>query len=894
MVGIFSPAEADAIPAWLSPSMREALFLIVKEEDGKSRIIFGLEMNLTGDDGISLSDLEFIGRFIPPGEDELSLTVQLFLSTEPVSAVQVKAYNLVLTELGSSLPLPKAGLKKGLTLETEITAPLLGENLVIPITGPAGGDSPAQTKTDWRPLSPKKGGGKGRKLGPVIVRKVGLTMEDGKVKILLDAGLEMGGFTFDLLGFGIKIPLRTDLNILRDIDFGLDGMELDVKKGDITIAGGFMRQVIPIGGKDYDGYAGEIRVGIGPQSLTAFAGYVDLDGTPSFFIYAVALLPLGGVPEFFIDGFAGGFGLNSSLAIPPIEEVRNFIMVRAAFGESYLDAGDGRSTLSRIFEDIPPARGRHWIAVGIKATHYKFIESFLLVAVTFGNRVELELLGLARLKLPKGAEKLARAELAIHAHVVPEEGTIGIDARISDGSYILNPLAKLSGGFAFYTWFAGEHAGDFVITLGGYNPQYKRPAHFPSVPRLALAYQVSRNIYIKGSAYFALTPKMLMVGGRLEGTADLGIVRAWFVVQAHFLMNFQPFEYLITASVNIGATFRLKILFVSIKFSIQVGASMSIWGPEFGGRAVIDLSMISFTINFGNSPALPRPVGWENFRNELLPPTPQLHQVTISQGIVRELKAESFGPDSVRFIVNPADLEVRVKSSIPARDVELNYLSSHYTDRVSDWKLGIGPMNLKADRFQPTLMVTFRKVDDGGEYGEVIDGSGFGDTSVVPAALWGGFMDRNVNGPRLLGSAAAEAPFTGLHFQPAGDQTADVLPPMLVDLLIQSKPDRIEVKAPPPPFVPQRIILSDYLGKDQLAFIKTPDLNVHRQLLDIPGFEHLPPEGSLTFNRSTVSQIDIDQFDDPPLLGTLGSRYRRLVMPLPGELPEDWIDPRTS
>ena len=48
----------------------------------------------------------------------------------------------------------------------------------------------------------------------------------------------------------------------------------------------------------------------------------------------------------------------------------------------------------------------------------------------------------------------------------------------------MTPECRLTGGFAFYTWFSGDHEGDFVVTLGGYQQKFKRPSHYPVVPRL--------------------------------------------------------------------------------------------------------------------------------------------------------------------------------------------------------------------------------------------------------------------------------------------------------------------------------------------------------------------------------------------------------------------------
>lgn len=47
-----------------------------------------------------------------------------------------------------------------------------------------------------------------KRFGPVFVDKVGVTLEHGRIKLLLDAGMDMGGFTFKMLDFG-RCTLKT-------------------------------------------------------------------------------------------------------------------------------------------------------------------------------------------------------------------------------------------------------------------------------------------------------------------------------------------------------------------------------------------------------------------------------------------------------------------------------------------------------------------------------------------------------------------------------------------------------------------------------------------------------------------------------------------------------------
>ena len=76
-------------------------------------------------------------------------------------------------------------------------------------------------------------------------------------------------------------------------------------------------------------------------------------------------------------------------------------------------------------------------------------------------------------------------------------------------------------------WFSGPHAGEFVLTLGGYHPSFHRDG-YPVVPRLGFVWTVSSFLVIKGESYFALTSEAMMA--RPESTVQFRAVNASGVV----------------------------------------------------------------------------------------------------------------------------------------------------------------------------------------------------------------------------------------------------------------------------------------------------------------------------------------------------------------------------
>ncbi len=104
-----------------------------------------------------------------------------------------------------------------------------------------------------------------------------------------------------------------------------------------------------------------------------------------------------------------------------------------------------------------------------------------------------------------------------------------------------------------------------------------------------------------------------MAGIDIKATADLGPITAWFHASADFFIGWKPFTYHARIGIALGASLTLDVGFVTIRITIHVGVGLDIWGPEFGGRAVVDLSIVSFAIDFGNQQQ-PAPVlTWSEF-----------------------------------------------------------------------------------------------------------------------------------------------------------------------------------------------------------------------------------------------------------------------------------------
>jgi hypothetical protein len=279
---------------------------------------------------------------------------------------------------------------------------------------------------------------------------------------------------------------------------------------------------------------------------------------------------------------------------------------------------------------------------------------------------------------------LVSVELALKARFSTIEGVISVEARLTDNSWVLSRDCRLTGGFAFFLWFAGEHSGDFVITIGGYHPRYTPPAHYPVVPRLGFNWRVSSSIYIKGEAYFALTPREVMAGGLLEAVYDSGDVRAWFRAWANMYIKWRPFWFEVEIGIAIGVSVDTWLG----RVEIETGASLIVWGPEIGGEVTVDVWVISITIPFGADRVIPvEAISWDEFRTTLLPAEDdKLFAGGIERGLVSGSPAT--GPWSVL-----PEFVIRTETFLGAGRVRLG--SGVQTASVTDGDRGAFDIDIK-------------------------------------------------------------------------------------------------------------------------------------------------------------------------------------------------------
>ena len=541
-------------------------------------------------------------------------------------------------------------------------------------------------------------------IGPLSVRRVGLGYEAQKLAIKLDAGLQLSVLTLTLEGLGLSYPINKlttkPKEIWDNLEFHLDGASVAFSGGPLTIGGGLIKVEVPRH-PDWLQLDGFLLIRTAVFTITAIGSYANINGTTSLFVFAALQKELGGPAFFFVTGLAVGFGINRALKLPAIEEVHNFPLIKAATDRKYLAENlDLRAISQRLDTYIYPLQGNFWMAAGVKFSSFAFIQSFAMLTVSFGTQIEIALLGLSRISVPMqlpgevDLTPIACAELAIKASFSTATGLLAVEARLTDNSFLFSRDCRLRGGFAFYIWFAGEHEGDFVVTLGGYHAKFVKPPWYPMVPRLGIHWQISTALSITGETYFALTPSCLMAGGRLDLVFHAGPIRAWFHAYADFLIAWKPFHYDIEVGIRIGVALHLAIF----TLSIELAAWLHLWGPPFGGIAHVSLSIISFDIPFGDQDqGEPEPLTWDQFHRSFLPHSkangggdPLVSSIRMIGGLISEREIGEGDKKQTLRLVNAHQLSFITESVIPSTELSLN--ASKATADTSALPLGIRPM----------------------------------------------------------------------------------------------------------------------------------------------------------------------------------------------------------
>ena len=479
-----------------------------------------------------------------------------------------------------------------------------------------------------------------KKFGPVNIAQIGVkywvdntisSPNKHRLSIMVDGQAEIAGFLAQVDDLGVNFPL------LRPFEFGdwkfeLKGLAISFTKGDLSIAGALRKENgtvyfpdtsqiqifypdgVPSSSPDppgdwivpyveYQGLCTITTSTLGLSAIGAFARVPKEDGTGfvSCFVIAALNMPIGGPPMFFINGLMGGIGINRELLLPDINAINQNLFIQALGGSL---ADDPMGALEQIRSTFPVEHGTFWLAVGLKFTSFKVVETKAVLFARFGDGFTIGLLGVSTLDLPDASMRIACIELGIMAYYDSGENLLWVQAQLTDNSYLFTTTCKLTGGFALAIWF---NTGEFVLSLGGYHPGFTKPSQYPVVPRIGFNWTPTSALTIKGGVYFTLCSSAVMLGGGLDASYKKGKLTASFLAGMDVLIIFDPFKYDFSVYINVSVKYG--------KLGGSLGADLQIMGPKMHGKARIELLFVKFTVKFGPWDTAPAPIAFKKFIN---------------------------------------------------------------------------------------------------------------------------------------------------------------------------------------------------------------------------------------------------------------------------------------
>lgn len=547
---------------------------------------------------------------------------------------------------------------------------------------------------------------------------------------------------------------------------GDNGLSVDYYSPPLRIAGALTALPAPEGYKTVVG--GVLLVDTGAFNGSAMGAYVVPDGSgadPSLFAYGSLGSQVGfGPPMFQVRGISAGFGWNSRVRVPAADALGSFPFLVALDNPGEIGADDEEVDPLKVLGEliggsnpwVRPQEGDLWFAAGLAFNCFETFRGHAMALVQTGSDLTISLLGVGGTQLPtKSDKKIARVEIGIEATLRPTAGELSIGAAFTEKTFLIDPNCKLRGGVGMKFWF-GNHAnaGDFALMLGAIPAGRELPARYPKQQPAGLTWGVGSNVNITGSAYAAFTPKSLMAGGSLDVVFQSGMLRAWLTARVDALLEWNPFYFDVGMGIRVGVSATIKVWFVKIRISIEVGVSVRVWGPAVGGEATVHLWFISFTIGFGadrrdSEPAL----GWGGFQG-MLPPPENMVRTTPIAGYTGEGAPATRG-EVKPWLVSNGGFTFTADTQAPVSKVYLNQ-GSDTVEVASDTAVDILPMHLQGKGSELRIWLTYN--------GEAATLTPWGRAILrgnVPNGLWGQKADAPNDGiipDRILGIRLTSPP----------------------------------------------------------------------------------------------------------------------------------------
>lgn len=509
-------------------------------------------------------------------------------------------------------------------------------------------------------------------LGPIKLTEIYLGLGTA------DPGIRLSGATSGEIKLGPVTGVVTRVGISADVTFpddgnlGIldlkigfkppDGIGLSIDAGAVT-GGGFL-EFEP----EHDRYAGTLQLHLPKFSVNA-VGLLTTRLPGGQDGYSLLILITGqdlGIQlgmGLKLDGIGGLLGVHRSMQAAPLREAS-----RTGTLDSVLFPEDVVAHARRIISDLrsffPPTADEYIIGPMLRigwGTPTLVTGDLGVILQIPKNRIAI----LGRLSAVLPDEKAPIVELNMDALGVlsPPEKTMTLDATIYDSRVV---IFALTGQMAMRSRWGDDPM--FLLSIGGFHPEFEPPGTFPSIDRLKLSLNKG-PLKLEVAGYFAITSNTVQTGAHIEAALQKGKwgVRGFLGLDA--LIRFRP-EFMFQADfvagieiTPIGISLKLKghlsgpspwrirgkvkikIVLVTIKISVKATI-----GPD-KGRKDLPVAQVLPVLK----EALEHPSNWSAQLPDGDASLVVLREVDVGEG---EVLAHPLGTVGVRQTELPLDLTI--------------------------------------------------------------------------------------------------------------------------------------------------------------------------------------------------------------------------------------------
>jgi hypothetical protein len=559
-------------------------------------------------------------------------------------------------------------------------------------------------------------------LGPIAIDNISIqlavpTSRPPDMVLQLGAAISatLGPIQVVIQGIGLKVASTFSSGNAGPFDIGVgflppDGVGLAIDAGEVS-GGGYL---------SYDSsrqqYAGALQLEIADFLSVAAIGLITTqmpDGSSGFSLIIIVTADFGSGLElgfgFVLLAVGGLIGLNRTMLVQPLlDGVRTNSIQGIMFPQDII------ANAPRIISDLraifPPQEGVFLIGpmakIGWGTPTLISLSLAVIIEIPPGDAA---ILGLLQASLPAGSVAVLVLQVNFAGVLEFDKQQFYFFASLFDSHLLFITISGQMG-----VLFAYGDDSNFVLSVGGFNPQFNPPPlPFPSPQRISLVLINESYARIQAQGYFAVTSNTVQFGA--QSTFFFGFSACSVTGNAGFdaLIQFSPFHF----TADISTQFSVQVFGVGV---FSVGIDLSLDGPApWHVHGTASLSFFFFSIGIGID------YTWGDNPNTTLPPIAVMPILTAEAQKTTNWKTalpansqllvtlRQLDPSEASMVLHPAGTLQVSQRAVPL-DLKIDKVGSQTPSDANQFSFSVSSSALVKTRNlqEPFAPSQFRNFDD--------------------------------------------------------------------------------------------------------------------------------------------------------------------------------------